>query len=338
MKKSITKILAALMSVVLVAGLFAACSGTDNGGNKKKLKIGVIQLVDHNALNASYEGFKAQMKEAGYTEGETIEYVYHNAQGEQSNCATIADQLKTENCDLILAIATPAAQAVANAIKDVPILVTCVTDPANADLVATNEKPGGNVSGTSDMNPVAEQISLLQNMVPGAKNVALFYCSSEDNSKLQIALAKKELEKIGVSSSEFTVTQLTEIQSVVESMQGKVDAIYIPTDNMLASGMATVSQAANKIGLPTIVGESGMVKNGGLATRGLSYLNLGKQTAKMALRILVDGEKISEMPIEYLSADGLEYAVNNETAKALNIDTLPEELKGDNVIRYPAAQ
>lgn len=334
MKKSITKILAAVMAVVMVAGLLAACSGGDSD-NKKKFKIGVIQLVDHDALDASYEGFKAAIKNAGYLEGETVEYIYHNAQGEQSNCTTIAEQLKSENCDLILAIATPAAQAVANAIKDVPILVTAVTDPAQAELVATNRNPGGNVSGTSDLNPVGEQIDLLQQIAPNAKNVGLFYCSSEDNSKLQISMAKDELAKKGLNGIEFTVTQLTEIQSVVESMAGKVDAIYIPTDNLLASGMATASQAAIKAGIPLIVGESGMVANGGLATRGLSYFNLGKQTGEMALEILLDGKNPGDMPIEYLSDEYLEYAVNTETAKALNV-TLPEILQGEDVLQYPA--
>lgn len=333
MKKTVTKILAAVMAVVMVCGLFAACTSGDNGA--KKLKIGVIQLVDHDALDASYEGFKAALKDAGYIEGTNVEYSYHNAQGEQSTCLTIADQLKNENCDLILAIATPAAQAVANVIKDVPILVTAVTDPAQSQLVADNQTPGGNVTGTSDLNPVAEQMALLQKLVPNAKNVGLFYCSSEDNSKLQVGMAKKELTAKNIASTEFTVTQLTEIQTVVESMAGKVDAIYIPTDNMLASGMATVSQAATKIGLPVIVGESGMVKNGGLATRGLSYYNLGKQTGQMALRILVDGQKPADMPIEYLSTESLEYAVNTETAKSLNI-ALPAELTGENVLQYPA--
>lgn len=336
MKKLTTKILAAVMAVVTVAGLFAACSG--DGGSQsgaKKFKIGVIQLVDHGALDASYEGFKAAVKDAGYVEGKSVEYVYHNAQGEQANCATIADQLKAENCDLILAIATPAAQAVANVIKDVPILVTAVTDPAAVELVESNEKPGGNVSGTSDLNPVAEQMALLQTLVPDAKNVALFYCSSEDNSKIQAQMAKDELTAKGISSKEFTVTQQTEIQSVVESMAGKVDAIYIPTDNMLASGMATAAQAATKAGLPVIVGESGMVEDGGLATRGLSYHNLGKQTGEMALKILVDGQKVGDMPIEYLPTADLEYAVNNETAAALDI-TVPDMLKGEGVIQYPA--
>lgn len=337
MKKSITKILAAVMSVVLVAGLFAACGGDGDkpGAASKKLKIGVIQYTEHEAMDAAYEGFKAAIKDAGYVENETVVYEFSNAQGEQANCVTIADQLKTKGCDLILAIATPAAQAVANVIKDTPILVTAVTDPAESDLVETNDKPGGNVSGTSDLNPIKEQFDLLQSVVPDAKNVGLLYCSSEDNSKIQIELAKKELAARNLTGTEFTVTQQTEIQAVVESMAGKVDAVYIPTDNMLASGMATASQAAIKAGLPVIVGEGGMVNNGGLATCGLSYYNLGKQTAKMALKILVDGQKVGEMPIEYLPKEDLEYAVNTETAQQLNI-TLPTELQGDNVIRYPA--
>ncbi len=333
MKQSITKILAAVMAVVMIAGVFAACSG--EGGQNKKVKIGVIQMATHEALDAAYEGFQKKMQEAGYTD-DTLQYVYHNAENEQSNCLTIAEQLKNDNCDLILAIGTPAAQAVANAIKDVPILVTAVTDPAKSGLVATNEAPGGNVSGTSDLNPVEKQMDLIQEIVPNAKTVGLLYCSNEDNSKVQIDLAKEILTGRNIATEEMSITQMNEVQSVVEAVNGKVDAIYVPTDNVLASCMDTASQAAVKIGVPLIVGESALVAKGGLATCGLSYYNLGIRTGDMALQILKDGKTVGDMPIQYLPEEDLEYAVNTDTAAALNV-TLPASLQGEGIIRYPAA-
>lgn len=333
MKKTSTKVLAMVMAVVMITGAFAACSGKPKKG-PAKFKIGVIQLMEHVALDAAYDGFKKGMEEAGYKEGEQVEYVFHNAQGEAANCATIADQLATSNCDLILAIATTAAQTVANRIKDIPILVTSVTDPEKSSLVASNALPGGNVSGTSDLNPIKKQMNVITELVPSAKRVGLFYCSSEANSKLQVDLAKADLAQRGIATTEFTITQQTDIQSVVESMAGKVDAVYIPTDNMLASGMATVSQAANKIGIPVFPGECGMVSNGGLATCGLNYFNLGQQTATMAVDILVNGKDIATMPIQYLDEAFAEYAVNTETAAALGI-TVPDEFLS-KAIKYPA--
>lgn len=333
MKQITKKIIAAFMSLAIITCCFSACAGTPDG-KKEKLKIGVIQLIEHDALDAAYDGFKKAMEDAGHKEGVEVEYEFHNAQGEQANCATIADQLAASHCDLILAIATQAAQAVVNKIKDIPILVTAVTDPADAKLVASNEVPGGNVSGTSDLNPIEEQANLLLQIAPKAKNVGLLYCSNEDNSKFQIKIAKEKFAAKGITTTEFTVTQLTEIQSVVESMAGKVDAIYIPTDNIMASGMATVTQSAIKYKLPVIVGESAVVATGGLATCGLSYFNLGKQTAQMAIDILVNGKDVAKMPIQYLSEENYEFAVNTETASALGL-TIPQEIM-DKAAHYPA--
>ncbi len=286
-------------------------------------KIGVIQLVEHAALDAAYEGFVDGLKEAGFEDGKNITIDYQNAQGDQSNCQTIATKLVNDRNDLILAIATPAAQAVANTTKDIPILVTAVTDPADSKLVASNEVPGGNVSGTSDLTPVKEQINLIPQIVPEVKTVGLVYCSSEANSKFQIELAKKEAEVLGLQTVEATVSNSNEIQQVLQSLVGKVEAIYIPTDNMLAAGMATVTQVTTPAGIPVIVGEEGMVNNGGTATYGINYYDLGKLTAAQAVAILTEGKNPAEMPIEYSSESNL--VLNEEIAKQMGI-TLPQEL------------
>ena len=248
---------------------------------------------------------------------------YQNAQNEQANCVTIANKLVNDKDDLIFAIATPAAQAVANLTKDIPILVSAVTDPESAKLVKSNAKPDTNVSGTSDLTPVAAQIKLLKQIVPGAKKVGLMFCSSEQNSIFQIEMAKKACESEGLSFIEASVSNSNEIQQVTQSLVGKVDAIYIPTDNMLAAGMANVAMVANQNKIPTIVGEDGMVKSGGLCTYGLNYYELGKQTAKMAVDILKNGAKPQDMPIQYL--EKCDFSKNAETEKALGL-TLPETL------------
>ena len=327
--KKLTKVLS-LMMVTTLSLMGVGCQNTasESGktvstGDAQNYKIGVIQLVEHAALDAAYKGFVDGLKEAGFEDGKNITIDYQNAQGDQSNCQTIANKLINDQNNLILAIATPAAQAVANTTKDIPILVTAVTDPAAAKLVASNEAPGGNVSGTSDLTPVKEQIGLITKLVPSVKKVGLLYCSSEANSKFQIEIAKKELEALGLEGVEATVSNSNEIQQVTQSLVGKVEAIYIPTDNMLAAGMATVAQVTTPSKLPVVVGEEGMVTNGGTATYGINYYNLGKLTAAQAVAILKDGKKTAEMPIEYASECTL--VVNEEALKAMGIE-LPQEL------------
>lgn len=301
----------------------AAGSQAASGAAEKKLKIGIVQLVEHPALDAAYKGFVDGLAEAGYVDGKNITLDYQNAQNEQANCQTIASKLVNDKSDLILAIATPAAQAVANTTKDIPVLVTAVTDPADAKLVASNENPGGNVTGTSDLTPVAEQMKLLKQLVPNAKKVAMLYCSNESNSKFQVEIAKKSAAGLGLEAVDATVSNSNEIQQVVQSLVGKVDAIYTPTDNMIASGMATVSMVAQPAKLPVIVGESGMVENGGLATYGINYYNLGLLTAKQAVKILKDGAKPADMPIEY-STD-CDLTISKEVAEKIGV-TIPQEL------------
>ncbi len=319
------KRLCALLCALGAAGVVSAGGAKDQTteDGQKVLRIGVVQLVEHAALDAAYEGFVDGLAEAGYIDGENIVIDYQNAQGEQANCITIAQKLVNDNDDLILAIATPAAQAVANLTRTIPILVTAVTDPASARLVASNEAPGGNVTGTSDLTPVEAQINLLTQLLPEAKTVGMLYCSSEQNSKYQIDLAKKTCDSLGLSYIDATVSNSNEIQQVVQSLIGKVDAIYTPTDNMIAAGMATVSIVTTPAKIPVICGEGGMVDQGGLATYGINYYELGKQTGAMAVSILRDGANPAEMPIQYLENADLQ--INMETAEAIGI-TIPEEL------------
>ena len=315
--KKITKFTLAIAALAL--------AGTATFAKPKKqkvIKIGAIQLVEHPALDASYKGFVDGLKAAGYEDGKNIKLMYENAQGEQSNCVTIADKFISQRCDIIFAIATPAAQAVANKTETTPILVTAVTDPKTAGLVESNEKPGTNVTGTSDLTPCAAQIQLLKKLLPNTKKVAMLYCSSEENSRFQINLAKAECDRQGLTYVDATVSNTNEVQQVVQSLVGKVDAIYSPTDNMIASTMATVSLVTTPAKIPVITGEDGMVQGGGLATYGINYYELGKQTAKMAVEV-INGKKPRDMPIQYL--DKCDFTYNKETAAALGI-TIPADL------------
>lgn len=316
------KILAAVCAVACMTSAFAARAKKSKKGDGK-IKIGIVQLVEHPALDNAYHGFIDGLKEAGYADGDNITVDYQNAQGEQANCVTIADKFVNDGKNLILAIATPAAQAVANRTQTIPILVTAVTDPQSSRLVKSNDAPGTNVSGTSDLTPCAVQINLLKKLVPDAKTVGMLYCSSEQNSFFQIGLAKAECDRLGLKYIDGTVSNSNEIQQVTQNLCGKVDVIYVPTDNMIAAGMVTVAQVANQNKIPTIVGEDGMVQSGGLATYGINYYELGRQTANMAVEILRDGKNPAQMPIQYLEKCDL--SVNQATADALGI-TIPSDL------------
>lgn len=305
------------LCLAFVSSLLTAC-GTKNDkvtskDSEKVYKIGVIQYVQHAALDASNEGFFAALDKAGIK----YEADQQNAAGEPSSCNTIADMLVNNGSDLILAIATPAGQAVAGKTTEIPIIVTAVTDPAESGLVNSNDAPGNNVTGTSDLTPVKEQIELLQKILPDAKNVGILYCSAEANSVLQANMAKEACDAAGLSYIDYTVSSTNEIQTVVESAVGNVDALYAPTDNMIAAGMATVAMIANENGMPIICGESGMVDQGGLATYGIDYYELGYMAGEMAAKILVEGADPATMPIGYLTADKCEKTVNQDTLATL---------------------
>ncbi len=320
------KLLALLLALTLIGSL-AACSKTESGedsqGEETAVpRIGVIQLTAHPALDAALEGFVEALDESGFA----YEIDVQNAGGEQSNCATIANKLVNDKVDLILAIATPAAQAAAQATTEIPILVTAVTSPAYAGLVESNEEAtGGNVSGTSDMNPVADQIDLLLSFVPEAKTIGLLFNASEDNSILQVEMAEKALSAKGIDTLRFTATETSQVQSVVQSMVGKVDGVYIPTDNLMADTMATIVMVLNPAGIPTVGGEGNMVTAGALATYSFSYKELGRQTAAQALQILRDGVDVGTIPIGFYNGE-LETVINGKTAEELGIE-IPEELQ-----------
>lgn len=285
--------------------------------------IGIVQIVNHNALDAAREGFLAALSEEGYVDGENMTIEYRNAQGNQDTLASIADYFVGIPADLILAIATPSAQAVAGKTETIPILGTAVTDYVEAKLVQSNQKPGYNVSGTNDMNPVAAQIALIQRFVPDVKTIGLIYTASEVNSQMQARMAKDEIEKLGLSWKEITVNNSNEVQQATSSIVQDCDVLYIPTDNTLASAMPIVYEAATAQKVPVIAGDGNMVLEGGHFTLAIDYYKLGKQTGYMAAKILRGEAQVGEMPVE--SQSEYDYYINKTALDALGLP-IPEDL------------
>jgi len=303
-------VLAAAVAGALFAGQAVAATQT----------VGVIQLVEHSALDAANRGIVAQMKARGMD----VKFDQQNAQADQSNLHNIAQRFVTQKYPLIFAIATPAAQSVANATSKTPIVATAVTDFAVARLVKSNEMPGTNVTGSSDMNPVAEQLDLLLKFVPNAKTVGTIYNSSEINSQFQIDILKKAIEKKpGLKLLEVTISNVNDVQQAAQSMIGKVDAIYLPTDNVIASAIPVLTRITNRAKLPIIAGEEGMTRAGALATLGVDYYELGKIAGNMGADILEGKSKPESMPIQFQKT--FKAKINEDTVKRIGIK-VPEDV------------
>ena len=232
--------------------------------------IGIIQIINHAALDAARDGFLRALSENGYTDGVNMTIDYRNAQGNQDTLSAIADYFVGRQADLILAIATPSAQAVAGKTETIPILGTAITDYVEAKLVASNEAPGYNITGTTDMNPIAAQIGLITRLVPQAQTIGLIYTSSEVNSQLQARDAKAVIEGLGLAWKEITVNNSNDVQQAVSAILEDCDALYIPTDNTLASAMPLVYEAALARKVPVVAGDGNMVMQGGNFTLGIA--------------------------------------------------------------------
>ena len=332
LKNSKIKALAAGLMLTLALGVLG-CGGDKKEAPKKaeKVNVGIVQLVEHAALDAANKGFVEGLASKGYKEGQNIAYDRQNAQADQSNLQNIAHRFVNNKVNLICAIATPAAQTVANVTSDIPIVATAVTDYKTAKLVKDNAKPGTNVTGTTDMNPVEQQLDLLLKVVPNAKSVGTIYCSSEVNSQLQVDILKKAATAKGVTIKEATVSNVNDIQQAARSLVGKVQAIYVPTDNVLASAMPTLVSVTEEAKLPVICGEGGMVKAGGLATLGVDYYKLGFQAGEMAADILSGKSKPADMGIQ--AQKEFKAMVNLKEAEKIGLKVPEDVLKGAELVK-----
>ena len=272
-------------------------AGTPDGLIEAKtvFQIGIIQLMEHPALDAARDGFIDALNSAGIL----FEYDYQNAQGSRDVLATIAQRFVRNNVDLILAIATPSVQAMAAETYTIPIVGTAITSYERAGVVYSNEAPGGNVTGASDMNPIEDQINMIFDFVPDLQTLGIVYSSSEANSVYQAEIARGIAQALGLTVVESAVTATGEVQQNTLSVANRVDAIFIPTDNTHADAMGVIGQVSIDTGTPVFPGEEHMVMGGGVATYSVSYFELGQQSGHMAIDILVNGADPATMPIQF---------------------------------------
>ena len=309
-RKALTITLAAVMAM-------GTCAGTASAADGDKYTIGICQLVQHEALDAATQGFKDEIvKELGE---DAVTFDEQNAQGDSNTCSTIINSFVSNNEDLILANATASLQAAAAGTSDIPILGTAVTEYGVAlDLKDFDGTVGGNISGTSDLAPLDEQAAMLQELFPDAKKVGLLYCSAEANSQYQVDTVKAALEELGYTCEYYAFSDSNDLSSVTTTAANDSDVIYVPTDNTVASNTEIINNICLPAKVPVITGEEGICAGCGVATLSINYYDLGVTTGKMAVKILKDGEDISQMPIEYAPNFTKEY--NKDICEELGVE------------------
>lgn len=335
-----------LLSVVMVFAL-AACGqgskeaaktgGEQNSSNtnasgdaaaSKTVKIGITQIVEHPSLDAAQEGFIKALEDNGFKQGENLQLDIQIAQGDMNNNKTIAQKFVSDKVDLILGISTPSAQAVVGETGEIPVLFTAITDPLGAKLVDNYDKPGKNVTGTSDTHPDAinNTIKTIKDFFPDAKKVGMIYNSGEQNSVVNVKRAVESMGTLGLEPVEATVSNSSEVKQAADSLVGRVDVIYIPKDNTAVSALEAIIQVANDNDIPLFVGEGDSVKRGGFAGYGFEYFDLGYTTGKMALEILNGTKQPGDIPVGF--PEQLDLVINKKAAQEQGIDLekLPKEL------------
>lgn len=316
--KVVRKLLAPLLVVGILLTSLISLHQLKADKKKDVFRIGISQFITHQSLDATREGFVDELAKQGYVEGKNIEIDLQNAQGEQRNLKTISQQL-AESSDVVLAIATPSAQSLTNTTQTTPVIFSAVTDPVSAKLVESREHPGGNVTGTSDQSSdaISTQINLIKKVLPKAKTIGILYTQSEPNSVVQKDEAKRLLEEKGFTVVEKTILDSNNVKAAAESLMAEVDMVFVPTDNIISSTMETVKQVSIKHKVPVFGGSTEMIAVGGLYNYGTNYEELGRQTARMLVRVL-KGEKPENIAVEL--PEKLELHTNQEMADALGID------------------
>ncbi|WP_432357233.1 ABC transporter substrate-binding protein [Sporosarcina sp. UB5] len=325
MRKHWKKAMVAIFGTTL---LLSACgtsggSSTSSGEKEKTYKIGVTQIVEHPSLNAAFDGFKKALEDAGIE----AEYDVQIAQGDNTANTTIANNLVSSGVDLIFANSTPSAQAVASATKDIPIVFTSVTDAVSAELVESMESPGGNVTGTIDNHPdaIPNTLKFLKEEL-GAKNVGMVFNSGEQNSRAQVDAVKELLKDMDMTVVEASVATSADVKQATESLIGKVDSLYIITDNTVVSALESVVSVANEQKLPMMVGEFDSVKRGGLAAYGFEYYDIGYEAGQMAVKILKGENKPADLAVQV--PQNLKLIMNEDTATTLGL-SIKDEWKAE---------
>lgn len=322
-----------LTAILLTVFLVLACVGcsddpavttadNDDVVDAKVYNIGIVQLVQHDALDQATEGFQdALIEKLGEA---NVKFDYQNASNDVATCSTIVDKFVTNKVDLIMANATPAVQAAKEATDTIPVVGTSVTDYAASGLIASNDAPGGNITGASDMNAVSNQMELIKHFAPEAKTIGIVYCSAEDNSKLQFEEAKGVFEAEGYTVTGYAVADVNELMAVIDAAVADNDAIYEPTDNLVAANMEVIKNAAVPAGKVVICGEESMCKTGGVASYSVNYYDVGYEAGLMAYEILVNGANPAEMPIKIFTAEELTLIQNEAVMAEMGITPIAE--------------
>ncbi len=328
-KKMVTVLLTAAMVTAMAAGC-GKSSDSESSDKKESYTIGIEQFAEHGSLDNCREGFLAGLEEEGIKEGDNLTVKYKNAAADMGTAKQISDSLVSDKVDLVCAIATPSAQSAYNAAMkaDIPVIYTAVTDPVAAELADKDGKPVGEVTGTSDKLPIEEQLKMIREMLPDAKKIGIMYTTSEANSVSAIEEYKSLVKKYDFELVEKGITTTADVSLAADDLLSKVDCITNLTDNTVVASLPTILDKANEKKIPVFGSEIEQVKIGCLAAEGIDYIALGKQTGKMAAKVLKGEAKASEQNFETITEPG--FYVNNKVAENLGI-TVPDDLANNAV-------
>ncbi len=319
MKKMIAFIVAIVAIIAVGVGVSMNSNKKDTATKKKDVPtVGILQLMSHPALDSIHKGIKAGLKESGYTVGKDVKIDFQNAENDQSNLKSMSEKFVNEKVDVAVGIATPSAQALANATSSIPIVMGAITDPVSAKLVKSEKKPGGNITGVSDQAPIAAQLKLIRQIMPKTKTLGVIYTSSEESSQAQVKILEGLVKKYGFTLKKYSISSTNDLNQVAGEMASKVQAVFVPTDNTIASAMQTLVKATNAKKIPVFPTVDTMVKDGGLATVGLNQYQLGVETGKMVADILDGKRKPATTPVKFMTKGDL--VINEKVAKQLGID------------------
>jgi putative tryptophan/tyrosine transport system substrate-binding protein len=308
------------MRSILLA--FAATLALALPAKADNVTVAVTAIVEHPALDAVRKGVQDTLAAAGYKEGENLKFVFESAQGNPATAAQIARQFAGDEPNVIVPISTPSAQAVVSSTRDIPVVFTAVSDPLGAQLVKNMDKPGGNVTGLSDMSPVGEHIALIKEILPNVKTIGYLYNSGEANSVSLLAALKAEAEKAGITVIESAATKSAEVQGAARALVGRADAIYVPTDNTIISALEGAVAVAEESKLPLFTADTDSVSRGSIAALGFNYYDVGKQTGEIVVRVL-KGENPGDIAVK--TAAGSDLVINKSAAAKMGV-TLPESV------------
>ncbi|WP_270312331.1 tryptophan ABC transporter substrate-binding protein [Vagococcus fluvialis] len=326
-----------IVAAITVLGFFLAGSYIKDSKEQEKLNekaklptIGVLQFVSHPALDDIYKGMVDSLAKEGFKDGETANIVFQNGQADQSKLTSMSQHLINEKSNILVGIATPAAQALANQTQEIPIVLGAISDPKSAGLVEDNNHPGGNITGVSDQSPVEAQLELVKEILPSSKKMGILYSSAEDNSAYQAEKITTEAKKSGFDVKSYPVPSTNEISQMMQVMSKEVDFVYLPTDNTMANAMQTIVDVANQYKIPVIPSVDTMVEQGGLATVGINQYELGVKTGEMVASILKGESKPATTPI--YTFDSGDIIINQKQADFLNI-SINQSIKDKAIIK-----